>query len=177
MSTTYTLDQLNTASAVDALHMLDGLYEHSPWIAQTALEQRPFSSVEDLKEKMKQALAAGGREKKIELICAHPELAGKAMQTNTLTAESTSEQKRAGLTDCSPEELAHIQQLNRAYREKNHFPFVLAVRAAHNGQGYNKKEIIQTLEKRLNNSTDAELDECIRNIHLIVEIRLQDRIA
>ena len=54
---------------------------------------------------------------------------------------------------------------------------MLAVRAAHNGQGYNKKEIIQTLEKRLNNSTDAELDECIRNIHLIVEIRLQDRIA
>ena len=34
---TITLDQLNHASAADAAQMLDGLYEHSPWIAEQAL--------------------------------------------------------------------------------------------------------------------------------------------
>ena len=34
-----TLDQLNTASLDQALQWLDGVYEHSPWIAQTALQR------------------------------------------------------------------------------------------------------------------------------------------
>ena len=37
-----TLEQLNTASAADALQLLDGLYEHSPWIAEQALAQISF---------------------------------------------------------------------------------------------------------------------------------------
>ena len=40
-----TLDQLNAAPAAEALAMLDGLYEHSPWIAQAALAERPFRSL------------------------------------------------------------------------------------------------------------------------------------
>ena len=62
------------------------------------------------------------------LIRAHPELAGKAMVSKTLTAESTNEQGKAGLTDCTPEEFATLQQLNADYNAKFGFPFILAVR-------------------------------------------------
>ena len=37
-----TLEQLNAADAATAIELLDGLYEHSPWIAEAALTQRPF---------------------------------------------------------------------------------------------------------------------------------------
>ena len=56
-----TLDQLNAASASEAAQLLDGLYEHSPWIATQALAQRPFRSVAHLKYCMVQVLAHAGR--------------------------------------------------------------------------------------------------------------------
>jgi N-carbamoyl-L-amino-acid hydrolase len=82
------------------------------------------------------------------LIRAHPELAGKAMVAKTLTAESTNEQNKAGLTDCTPEEFARIQQLNADYNARFGFPFILAVRGPR-GLGLSKAEIIDTFARRL----------------------------
>ena len=73
-----TLDQLNAASPEEAARMLDGLYEHTPWIAAEALKERPFQSLAHLKHAMAQALARGTAEQQLALIRAHPELAGKA---------------------------------------------------------------------------------------------------
>lgn len=169
-----TLEQLNSATPEAALAMLDGLYEHSPWIAQAALAQRPFQSLAQLKYAMVQALATSSDQKKLDLIRAHPELAGKAMETNTLTAESTNEQSKAGLTNCTPEELAHIRQLNADYQARFGFPPVLAVRGPR-GLGLPKAEIIATFERRLHNHPSFERDEALRNIHRIAEIRLNDK--
>ena len=94
----WTLEQLNAASPAEALQMLDGLYEHSPWIAEAALQQRPFRSLAQLKYAMVQVLNGAGMERQLELIRAHPELAGKAMVAQALTAASTNEQSQAGLT-------------------------------------------------------------------------------
>jgi hypothetical protein len=74
------------------------------------------------------AVRASGREAQLGLIRAHPELAGKAMVAKTLTAESTHEQGKAGLTACTPDEFARIQVLNDSYNQKFGFPFILAVR-------------------------------------------------
>ncbi|MFM2035129.1 MAG: N-carbamoyl-L-amino acid hydrolase [Pseudomonadota bacterium] len=169
-----TIEQLNAASAADAAAMLDGLYEHSPWIAEQALAHRPFASLPHLKYVMTQVLEAAGREPQLGLIRAHPELAGKAMVSKTLTAESTNEQTKAGLTDCTPEEFAKIQQLNADYNAKFGWPFILAVRGPR-GLGYNKQQIIEAFERRLQGHPDFELAECLRNIHRIVEIRLNDK--
>ena len=79
-----------------ALQLLDGLYEHSPWIAQAALAQRPFASLPQLKFILTQVVSSAPREAQLGLIRAHPELAGKAMVSQSLTAESTSEQNKAG---------------------------------------------------------------------------------
>ena len=169
-----TLSQLNAASATEAAQMLDGLYEHSPWIAERALAQRPFTSLAHLKHAMAQVLDAAGREAQLGLIRAHPELAGKAMVSKTLTAESTNEQTKAGLTDCTPEEFAKIQRLNADYNAKFGWPFILAVRGPR-GVGLNKAQIIEAFERRLHGHPDFELQECLRNIHRIVEIRLNDK--
>lgn len=168
------IKQLNLATPEQATLMLDGVYEHSPWIAANALSQRPFRSLAHLKYCLVQSLEAAGHEAKLGLIRAHPELAGKAMQSNTLTAESTNEQNKAGLTQCTPDELAYIAKLNAAYLAKFGFPFILAVRGAR-GVGLSKQFILSAVERRLHNHPLFELDECIRQIHRIAEIRLNDK--
>ncbi|MET3383725.1 2-oxo-4-hydroxy-4-carboxy-5-ureidoimidazoline decarboxylase [Variovorax paradoxus] len=171
-----TIAQLNAAVPAAAVALLDGIYEHSPWIAQRALAARPFRSLAHLKHALVQALAASSADEQIGLIRAHPELAGKAMVSKTLTAESTNEQSKAGLTDCTPEEFAKIQQLNADYNAKFGFPFILAVRGPR-GTGLAKREIIDTFARRLYNHPDFELGEALRNIHRIAEIRLDDKFA
>ncbi len=170
----YTLDQLNAASPAEAEQMLGGLYEHTPWIAAEALKSRPFQSLAQLKHRMAQVLAAAGRDAQLALIRAHPELAGKAMVAKTLTAESTKEQGKAGLTECTPEEFARIQQLNADYNAKFGFPFILAVRGPR-GTGLTKRQIIDSFARRLGNHPDFELAEALRHIHRIAEIRLADK--
>ncbi len=169
-----TLQQINAASVDEAAILLDGLYEHSPWIARAALAQRPFRSMAHMKHAMARVVADAGQDKQLALIRAHPELAGKAMVSKTLTAESTNEQGKAGLTDCTPEEFSRIQQLNADYNTKFGFPFILAVRGPR-GTGLDKQEIIDTFARRLDNHPEFELGEALRNINRIVEIRLADK--
>ena len=169
-----TINQLNTASITDGVALLDGTYEHSPWIAEQAMAQRPFASLAHLQRAMIEVVRDAGLEAQLRLIRAHPELAGKAMVAKTLTAESTNEQGKAGLTDCTPEEFARIQQLNADYNAKFGFPFILAVRGPR-GTGLSKGEIIDTFARRLANHPDFERAEALRNIHRIAEIRLNDK--
>ncbi len=171
---TITLDQMNAAPAAQALAMLDGVYEHSPWIAQQALNTRPFATLAALKYALTVALSQASREAQLSLIRAHPELAGKAMVDKSLTAESTHEQSKAGLTHCTPAEFATIQKLNTDYNAKFSWPFILAVRGPR-GIGLTKQNIIDTFTRRLQGHADFELQECLRQIHRIAEIRLSDK--
>ncbi len=171
-----TLEQLNSASREEAALMLDGLYEHSPWISEQVINERPFKSLAHLKYAMTEVLAHAGRDAQLSLIRAHPELAGKAMVSKSLTAESTHEQAQAGLTQCTPDEFAKIQKLNADYNAKFGWPFILAVRGPR-GVGLNKQQIINAFERRLQGHPEFEMLECLRNIHRIVEIRLNDKFA
>jgi N-carbamoyl-L-amino-acid hydrolase len=169
-----TLDELNSAPLPQAQAMLAGLYEHSDWIAHQALAQRPFKSLAQLQYAMAKVLDGAGREAQLALLRAHPELAGKGLVPGELTAESRHEQKKAGLTDCTPQELATIQQFNADYRAKFDWPFIVAVRGPR-GTGLRKAEILATMARRLQEHPDFELQECLRNVHRIVEIRLADK--
>jgi len=174
MTAALTLAQLNTSSQAEFTAALDGVYEHSPWIAEAAWRQRPFASLAQLKHALVTVLRDAGPSAQLALIRAHPELAGKAMVAKTLTAESTHEQGRAGLTECTPAEFAQLQGLNAAYNQKFGFPFIVAVRGPR-GTGLTRHEIIKTFERRLANHPDFERAECVRNIHRIAEIRLNDK--
>ena len=145
-----TVEQLNAATQAEFTALLDGTYEHSPWVAASAWSRRPFASLAALKLALVQVLREASPDAQLTLIRAHPELAGKAMVSKTLTAESTNEQGKAGLTDCTPAEFEKIQRLNADYNAKFGFPFILAVRGPR-GTGLNKTEIIATFERRLEN--------------------------
>jgi N-carbamoyl-L-amino-acid hydrolase len=173
-SSPLTLERLNRASPAEFATLLDGVYEHSPWIAERAAARRPFASLAQLKHALVMVLREAGRDAQVALIRAHPELAGKAMVAKTLTAESTHEQGRAGLAECTPAEFAHLHALNAAYNKKFGWPFTLAVRGPR-GSGLTRHEIIRTFERRLAGHPDFELAECVRNIHRIAEIRLNDK--
>jgi N-carbamoyl-L-amino-acid hydrolase len=173
---TFTLEQLNAASAEEAADMLDGLYEHSPWIAQQALRVRPFASASHLLHACALALQAEGREAQLALIRAHPELAGKAMMEETLTAPSAHEQGRAGLTRCTVQEFAKLQQLNSAYQARFGWPFILAVRGPR-GNGLRKQEIFDAFERRLLAAPDTEFQDCLHHIHRIAQLRLNDKLG
>jgi N-carbamoyl-L-amino-acid hydrolase len=171
---TLTLDQLNTADEAGFTALLDGVYEHSPWIAAEAWAQRPFKTVPHLKFALAKVVREAGIDKQKALICAHPELAGKAAIAGQLTAESTNEQSRAGLTHCTADEFARLQQLNADYKARFGWPFILAVRGPR-GLGLSRTQIIETFARRYDNLADFELAECLRNIHRIAEIRLHDK--
>ena len=171
---TLTLEKLNAASTGEFVTLLDGTYEHSPWVAEFAATRRPFASLAALKHALVTSVREAGRDKQLALICAHPELAGKAMVSRSLTAESSNEQSKAGLADCSPEEFAHIRQLNANYNAKFGWPFIMAVRGPR-GKGLSRSEIIATAERRLAGHADFEFAEALRHIHRIAEIRLNDK--
>jgi N-carbamoyl-L-amino-acid hydrolase len=172
-----TLDRINRAPQAEFTALLDGVYEHSPWIAETAWRQRPaagFPTLAALKRALVVVVRDAGREAQLALVRAHPELAGKAMVRGALTAESTNEQNTAGLTHCTPDDFARLQQLNADYNARFGWPFILAVRGPR-GSGLTRAQIIKTFERRLAGHPDDELAECLRHIHRIAEIRLDDK--
>lgn len=168
------LADLNAAAPDEFVALLAGIYEHSPWVVEGALPQRPFASLAALKRALVETVRGAGRERQLALLRAHPELAGKAMVARTLTAESTREQGRAGLADCTPAEFERLQELNRQYNEKFGWPFILAV-GGPRGTGLARPEIIATFARRLAYHPDVEFAECLRNVHRVAELRLADR--
>jgi beta-ureidopropionase / N-carbamoyl-L-amino-acid hydrolase len=176
MTPMMTLAALNALDRPAFVQALEGVYEHSPWIAERAWDFRPFLTLHQLKHVLAQVVAQATSSEQLGLIRAHPELAGKAAVAGQLTQESTHEQKTAGLGHCTPEEFGQLQTLNQAYNEKFGFPFILAVRGPR-GQGLSRQAIIQTFARRLRHGPAFEQAECLRQIHRIAEIRLNDKFA
>ncbi len=147
----------------------DGIYEHSRWVAEETHEAAAM--VEDVSELAKifaNCVDRAGDERKLALIRAHPDLAGKAAISGELTAESTSEQSSAGIDQCTQEEYQQVQELNVRYKEKFGFPFVMAVRDS------NWHEILAAFKSRLGNELQTEFETAISEIHKIASLRLQE---
>ena len=170
---TTTLQQLNACDTADFVRILSGIYEHSPWIPERAAAQRPFANLTALKLALQAVVANAQEDEQLSLIRAHPELAGKAAIAGQLTKESTGEQAKAGLNNCSPEEFATLQKLNADYNARFGFPFILAVKGP-DGKGFTRQQIISTFTRRLKNGRADEVAEDLRQIHRIAELRLND---
>ncbi|KAL1496166.1 hypothetical protein AB1Y20_014783 [Prymnesium parvum] len=150
------------------LAKVGGVYEKSPWIAEKVYGRGPFASLTSLAEALRQIVDDSSPEEQVALLCAHPDLAGKAALAGELTAESTSEQRRAGLGSLSAPELARFTAMNEAYRAKFRFPFILAVRHA------SKRTILRAFAARLEHSAAEEQAEAVRQVHKIAWMRLRE---
>ena len=156
---------MNTSDFIDRF---GGIYEHSPWVAeQAAPVVGDGADVDEIARIMADCVDNASRERQLELIRAHPDLAGKAQVAGELTEASTDEQSSAGLDQCSPEEYARFQSLNEAYHDKFGFPFVMAVRES------SRQQILDAFEKRLDNDYDEEFETALVQIHRIARLRLR----
>jgi 2-oxo-4-hydroxy-4-carboxy-5-ureidoimidazoline decarboxylase len=140
------------------------LFEHSPWVAARASERLPLPS---LHAGLMRVVMDASPEEQLQLIRAHPELAGKAAVDGALTEASAAEQASAGLDRLTQEEFDRFHRLNTAYRDRFDFPFIICVRLT------DKAGVLAAMEQRLDNDRDAEIAEALRQIGEIVRLRLE----
>ena len=148
-----------------------GIFEHSPWIAEGAhaLELGPaHDTAAGLHNALCRIFRTASAEQRMQVLRAHPDLAGKLAAARRLTAESTQEQASAGLDALTDTERARFQALNAAYVEKHGFPFIIAVR------DNTKATILQAFETRLANPTDTEFATACAQVERIARLRLTD---
>jgi len=162
---------INESDAPGFVDLLGGIFEHAPWVAERAYLLGPFSSLANLHEAMVNVVRGASGEEQLGLLRAHPELAGREAQAGTLTADSTSEQRSAGLNALTREEMERVSRLNRAYRERFGFPFIIAVRR------HTKDGILAEFERRLGNDTESERLECLEQVYIITRLRLDALVA
>lgn len=165
-----TIDSINRMTPGAFLAAFGGVFEHSPWIAECAWLQRPFSDVSHLHHAMVEVVQTAAPDEQLALLRAHPELAGKEARAGTLTAASTGEQKAAGLNALTRAELDRIADLNRRHRERFGFPFIIAARLN------SKDQILAEFARRLELSADAERTACLEQVYLITRLRLDDAV-
>jgi len=146
-----------------------GVFEHSPWIATGAyaLELGPaHDTVIGLHSALARIFRAASHEKRLAVLNAHPDLAGKLAQANRLTAESTAEQAGAGLDSLTDQERAEFTDLNAQYTAKHGFPFIIAVR------DNTKATIGAAFQHRIENDSATEFSEACKQVERIAELRL-----
>ncbi|MCB5199138.1 allantoinase PuuE [Loktanella sp. TSTF-M6] len=147
-----------------------GVYEHSPWVAEEAfkLERSPaHDTPAGLANLMARAFRRATPEARLDVLRAHPDLAGKLAAAKRLTADSTSEQASAGLDALTDAERSLFQRANEAYTKKYGFPFIIAVR------DNTKDTILDAFETRLNNTKEQEFVTACEQVNRIAALRLQ----
>ena len=117
---------------------------------------------------MKQIVDDASKIEKLNLIRAHPELGNKIQKTKKLTKFSQEEQKSVGLDQCTEEEFKILTNLNKEYKSKFEFPFIIAVK------GLSKNYIIENMKKRVENKQEEEFQTAISEIHKIAKLRIND---
>lgn len=163
-----TLDALNRSDRAAFTAALGPLFEHSPWVAEATWAQRPFASAAALHAACCATLHAAPRDRRLALIRAHPDLAGRLARQSQLTKESTGEQASAGLDRLTDAELAEFTRNNDAYHARFGFPFVICARLNA------KAAILTAMQARLAHSPEAEFAAALGEIEKIAWLRLQD---
>jgi 2-oxo-4-hydroxy-4-carboxy-5-ureidoimidazoline decarboxylase len=144
-----------------------GVFEGSPWVAESAWATRPFGSLDALHAAMVEVVARSPHEVRLGLIRSHPDLAVSA----SLTEESEREQEAAGLDRLTPEQFERITWLTAAYRARIGFPFVVCARE------HTPDSIIAAAERRMEGDPAEEEQTALSEIAKIARLRLADLVA
>jgi 2-oxo-4-hydroxy-4-carboxy-5-ureidoimidazoline decarboxylase len=169
MSTT-SLAELNRMDRSAFVSSIGWVYEHSPWVAEKAWEHRPFADLDALYSAMDAVVGAAPEEKRLALIQAHPDLAGRQAKLGQLTDASSREQVQAGLKGLAADLTAELDRQNTDYREKFGFPFIICARLE------NVNTILAALANRLEHDRETEITLALKEISKIVRLRLMDTI-
>jgi OHCU decarboxylase len=161
------LAQLNAAQRDAFVASLDGIYEHSPWVAQRAWTMRPFADERALAAALEQVVHVAATQEQLALMRAHPRLGVR----RPMSADSVSEQRGAGLAGMDGTARAELEALNDSYERKFGFPCIIAVKTL------SVRDIIERCRARLEHDAAIELAENLRQIYKIAGFRLAERFA
>ncbi|MDS1137973.1 allantoinase PuuE [Nitratireductor indicus] len=158
-------------SAPEFIERFGSVYEHSPFIAERAFGLE-LGTAHDTATGLANALArvfrSASEEERLDILKAHPDLAGKLATAKRLTVESTREQASAGLDALTDAERIRFTELNTAYTGRFGFPFIIAVK------DNTKEGILKAFETRLENSYEEEFSTACRQVERIAFLRLKD---
>lgn len=164
---------------IDAINRLDGpafvaafgdVAEHAPWVAEEAARRRPFADREAMIAAFAEAVARAPEERRLALLNAHPDLAGRAALAGEMTGDSVREQAGAGLDALTADEMARFTDLNGRYRATFGIPFIYAVRGA------TKHDILAAFEARIGRAPADEIAAAVEQVARIMRFRLEDRV-
>jgi len=148
-----------------------GIFEHSAWVAERAhrLELGPaHDSATGLHNALCRAFRAADDDRRLAVLTAHPDLAGKLAAAKRLTVESTAEQASAGLDALTDDERKLFTALNTRYTENFGFPFIIAVK------DNTKASILQAFETRIGNDRETEFTTACKQVERIAWHRLKE---
>ena len=156
------IDKFNKLSKAEFISIFGNIFEKTEWIAERCYESKPYNNLDELVSKMMKIFENIEKERLLEILNSHPDLAvGKK-----LTKDSKNEQKNASLNQCTDEEFVEFKKLNEEYKKKFGFPFIIAVK------GKNKEEILNSFRQRITNNINLEFEEAKKQVKKIANFRL-----
>ena len=167
----HSLADLNPAASADFCAAVGETFELAPWVAETVASKRPFATVTALHEAMMGVVRAAPRERQLEFLRGHPDLAGKAARAGALTDDSRHEQASVGLDSLSEADFQRFHRLNDAYKAKFGFPFIVCVRR------HTRDSILDQFERRLRHDAAGEFAAALQEIFFITRLRMAAKVT
>ena len=158
------IDTFNKLNKSEFLSTFGNVFEKTEWIAEKCYDSKPYNNVQELVNKMMEVFENSIKEKHLEILNSHPDLAVK----KKLTKESENDQANANLNQCTNEEFEEFNKLNEKYKKKFGFPFIIAVK------GKNKNEILNIFRQRITNNINLEFEEAKKQVKKIATFRLSE---
>lgn len=164
------ITDINSQDFGTFVEKFNNVVEHSPFVAGTLWKMKPFHSVDHFVLNTFKTIYSLPTIMQEGILRLYPDLAGHLADDGQLGLESTLEHSAANLDQLTYEEKTQMADLNQKYKDKFGFPFVICARM-------NKKDaILSGLKARLNNSQEHELQNGIREVMKICELRIRDLI-
>ena len=158
------IDKFNKLSKAEFISIFRNIFEKTEWIAERCYESKPYNNLDELVSKMMKIFENIEKERHLEILNSHPDLAVE----KKLTEDSKNEQKNASLNQCTDEEFVEFKKLNEKYKKKFGFPFIIAVK------GKNKEEILNSFRQRITNNINLEFEEAKKQVKKIATFRLDE---
>ena len=158
------IDKFNKLSKAEFISIFGNVFEKTEWIAERCYESKPFNNLDELVLKMMKIFENIEKERHLEILNSHPNLAVE----KKLTEDSKNEQKNASLNQCNDDEFIEFKKLNEEYKKKFGFPFIIAVK------GKNKEEILNSFRQRITNNINLEFEEAKKQVKKIASFRLDE---
>jgi N-carbamoyl-L-amino-acid hydrolase len=145
-----TLKDLNEADRGRFVELMGDLYDHAAWLAERAWQRRPYRTPAHLKHTLAELVRSAESDAQMSLLNTHRD--DPAVQGAT------------------PAQSARLRQLAADYRARFGWPIVVAPGAR--GMPLSPPDFVAECERRLDAHAEVERDECLRQLHRIAELRL-----